>query len=130
MFALQVIGVAVLGLIVFMAFLRPLEPGDLFGIDAGGAKEPSLVVDPPPIENKKGRGGDMDESAPQQAQSDDGLGVEVDEDMSTDNGGDITGPPLSGEGDTPSVDQYDDIVMRLMNQVGRPALFRELGPNP
>ena len=129
MFALQVIGVAVLGVIVFIA-MRPSEPGDLFGIDAEGAKEPSLVVDPPPIENKKKRRGGMDESAPQQAQGDDGLGVEGGEDISIDNGGDITGPPLSGEGDTPSVDQYDDIVERLMSQVGRPTLFRALDSNP
>src|SRR5690349_12616488 len=53
--ALQAIGVAVLAAVVFVAFLRPSEPGDLSGIDApGGDSEPEVTINPPDDGKKKG----------------------------------------------------------------------------
>lgn len=131
--ALQAVGVAVLAAIVFMAFLRPSEPGDLSGIEAEG--NGPTVLDPAPPEGKeeKKRGGmsqgvsEPDRNGFGPSALDSSVGSE-----SSSEGGIVGGDTasLDGGGNTPGGDQYDDTVARLMDQVGRPALYREIEPSP
>ena len=51
--ALQAVGVAVLAAFIFVAFLRPSEPGDLSGIDAPGSGDSPTVATPPDDDKDK-----------------------------------------------------------------------------
>ncbi|MDQ3730167.1 MAG: hypothetical protein M3355_11345 [Actinomycetota bacterium] len=131
--ALQAVGVAVLSAIVFMVFLRPSEPGDLSGIEAEGNGPTALDLPPPEGKEQKKRG-DMSRGASRPDRRN-GFGPRaLDSSVSGESseGGIVGGdtPSLEGGGNTPSGDQYDDTVARLMDQVGRPALYREIEPSP
>ena len=129
--AFQAVGVAVIAAIIWLAFLRPADPGDLSGIDAEGS--PPVAIAPKPEKSgrdeprrpvsvdRPGRG--RDDAAPGDALR--GLPA-----SGPGTGAGPLPPPLDDELTTPSTDQYDDLVAQLMRRVGNPALFRELGPQP
>jgi len=127
---LQAIGVAVIAAIIFTVFLRPDEPDGLSGIEAEGGEEQS-VADPKPDKEPKKKepkdpdGNDQGRSGPNEPGRP-GLG----DVRGGANGGAGEDMPLEGGDDTPPVDQYDDLVTRLMEQVGAPSLFREIDPAP
>ncbi len=130
--ALQAVGVAVLAAIVFFAFLRPSEPGGLSGIEAEGNGPTVLHPAPPAGKERKKRGG-MGRRASGPDRNSFGPGAPDSPFGGESSEGGIVGgdtPSLEGGGNTPSGDQYDDTVARLMDQVGLPALHREIEPNP
>lgn len=147
--AFQAVGVALIGAIVFIAFLRPSEPGDLTGIDASGgdgdADTPSIFRPDQPEDDdpeakprsrgndRPGRrgsgGGDGSDLA--------GLGalaalVEDGGSTGSSSAGGGTSPPSlpsgGGGGGNPPSNQYDDLPSALMAEVGRPSLFRAIDP--
>lgn len=135
--ALQAIGVAILAAFVFVAFLRPSEPGELSGIDVpnGGDDGPS-VVNPDDGNDKKKKGGNRDKGDGKAKKSQNR--PKVDDRTNGPRGNDSQQPggggvpqaggvqiPPSGEGG-PGDDQYTDLVSALMKQVGEPTLWREI----
>lgn len=125
--ALQAVGVAVIAAIVFIAFLRPDEPGDLSGIDAPGGEEQPIVNSPPDDKSKKpgDRSNGNNRRGNGQGQS---QGSARGDGEQTGNGGDATSDDDAFGGDTPPDDQYDDLVTRLLMQVGEPAIIRQIDP--
>ncbi|MDX6585707.1 MAG: hypothetical protein QOI31_180 [Solirubrobacterales bacterium] len=124
--ALQAVGVAVLAAFVFIAFLRPSEPGDLAGIDApGGGDSPAAVTPPDDDKEKGGKKGGKDKNGPNGNERSNG------NDRRDGNGppngpdDDETDTPPDGD-DGPDDDQYTDLVSVLMKQVGQPELFKEI----
>jgi hypothetical protein len=134
--AFQAIGVAVIAAIVYAAFLRPTDPGELSGIDAEGPGSVAASPETPGGDGKKkapkgkgndpktkstamppglgGAGDDGQAGAPLGAAGPAGTGI----------------PPVGGDtfpgddAESPPVDQYDDLVARLMQRVGNPSLFK------
>ena len=128
---LQAIGVAVIAAIIFTVFLRPDEPDGLSGIEAEGGEEQS-VADPKPDKEPKKKGpknsdgNDQGRSGPNEPRRPglgDVRGAGID-------GADDDIPLGEGDDDAPPADQYDDLVTRLMKQVGEPRLYREIDPAP
>ncbi len=126
--ALQAVGVAVLAAFVFVAFLRPSDPGELAGIDAPGGGDEQTVVPPPDDGKEKGKKGGSDQNGPGGNDRSDGPGA-----IGIDRGGGsgLVGPAddgtvPSGDDVGPGDDQYDDLVSTLMKQVGQPELFEEI----
>jgi len=123
--ALQALGVAVIAAIVFVAFLRPDEPGDLSGIDApGGEEQPNVEVTPPDDSRKKrGNRSNGDRRGNGQGQSQSSRG----NNGRSGNGGSSDDDQTFDE-DTPPDDQYGDLVTRLLIEVGEPSLVKQIGP--
>lgn len=138
--ALQAIGVAAIAAFIFFTFLRPDTPGDLSGIEAPGSSGGPIVVNPDPNDDQNKNGGDNDppelgprgmRGGPQTSGGLDELGDLGDSDSGPGvvPGGDTPPPPGGdGDGEDPPDSQYEDLVSRLMEQVGRPSLFREIDP--
>lgn len=125
--ALQAVGVAVLAAFVFIAFLRPSEPGDLTGIDAPGGGDGPTVVNPgPPDKRNKGRKNGDDKNRLNGNDRPGGPGASGSDRRGGGDPGGGPGTPPSGDGGGPDDDQYTDLVTVLMEQVGRPSLFREI----
>lgn len=124
--ALQAVGVAVLAAFIFVAFLRPSEPGDLSGIDAPGSGDSPTVIAPPDVGDKKGernRGDDQGKKGDSNGSGSNGSGAP--RSSGSDDADDSSTQPDTGPGD----DQYTDLVTVLMKQVGEPGLFKEIdGP--
>lgn len=130
--ALQAIGVAVLAAVIFVAFLRPSDPGDLSGIDApAGNEEPEIVIQDPQDDPKRSDGRKRGNKA------NNGRDRSRQRGGSRARGGQSSGslgplavflpPDTDGSGgDGPGDEQYTDLVSRLMEQVGAPNLFREI----
>ncbi|HYH61512.1 MAG TPA: hypothetical protein VD766_06565 [Solirubrobacterales bacterium] len=124
--ALQAVGVAAIAAIIFIAFLRPDEPGDLSGIDAPGGEEQPVVSSPPDDKPKKSGKRGNERGANDKGPSQGSAG----------GNGERNGPGGTGtsdeddtfDGDTPPDDQYDDLVTRLLSRVGEPAILREMEP--
>ena len=122
--ALQAVGVAVLAGFIFIAFLRPSEPGELSGIDAPGGGGESTAVNPDDVKGKKDgklkgeeqnrRAGGDPANGPQANGAGAGSGA--------DGPSDTLAPPDGG----PDEDQYSDPVSVLMEEVGEPELFKEI----
>ena len=73
--ALQAVGVAVLAAFVFIAFLRPSDPGDLAGIDAPGGGDEQTVVPSPADGKEKGKNDGSDQNGPGGNDRSDGPGA-------------------------------------------------------
>jgi hypothetical protein len=121
--ALQAVGVGIIVVIVYIAFLRPTDPSELSGIDAPGGEEQPLARAPQPDAKRKRGGDDERRDRPRRpsrgASRSDGPATDV--------------PPDGGgalDGGAPPDDQYGDAVARLLARVGDPALARELGVRP
>lgn len=132
--AFQAIGVAVIAAFIFLTFLRADEPGVLSKIDAPGSSGGPIVVNPD-APGKKGSGNDGDqdpgEGAPREGSAPSG-GLDDLGDIG-DSGTQIPegdAPPTTGgnEGVDPPGAQYDDLVTRLMEDVGGASLYRKIDP--
>jgi hypothetical protein len=112
-FVLQVVAVAVLIGIVYLAFLRPTDDGELAGIEAPGGDGPALVAPGPehkkakdPSDARDSRGANArDSSRAGAARS--GLGPASGSEL----------PPVGG----PADDQYTDTATALMEQIKAPS---------
>ena len=120
-FVLQAVGVAVVIGIVFFAFLRPSDVGELDGIDAPGGAGPPVATpgdermgseDPRRRAKAERRAGDRADLAD--------AGVFISIDSATDGG---QAAPRGGLG--PTDDQYTDAATALMERVREPS--REIG---
>lgn len=131
--ALQAVGVAVLAAIVFLAFLRPSDPSELTGIEAGEGPAP-VVVDPaptpredPPDPKRQDAGGqagpapETDEAAPASPPD-----TPVPAAPPAEPDGEAS--PPAGEGETPTGSQYDDLVGRLQARVAPSGELPALSP--
>lgn len=130
--ALQAVGVAVLAAFVFVAFLRPTEPGDLSGIDAPGGDDGPTVVKTPPDDKKggKNKGDKKDGNSQSRSKRNDRSNGPRSNGNGKRGGGpskapddDVTPPDDSGG---PDDDQYTDLVSLLMKSVGAPELYKEI----
>ena len=126
--ALQAVGVAVVAGVIFIAFLRPSEPGELSGIDAPGGGDEPTAVNPPDDDkakkNGKRQGEDQNRPGggdPPNARRANGNGPSGAADSPLDD----TLAPSDGDSG-PDDDQYTDLVSALMEEVGEPDLFKEI----
>lgn len=135
---------AVIAAFIFLAFLRPDQPGDLSGIEAPGSSGGPIVVNPDPNndQSKNKKDGDNEpperdprgvRGGPQPSGGLDELGDLGEGDFGSGvvPGGETppaTGGATGGDGEDPPDSQYEDLVSRLMEQVGRPSLFRDIDP--
>jgi hypothetical protein len=123
--AFQAVGVAVLAAFVFVAFLRPTDPGKLSGIEApGGGDGPTVVAPPDDDKDKKVR---RDHKGAEHGNGESPHdGTRSGSTSAAEAGGpdnpESSSPPATG----PDDDQYTDPVTVLMKQVGKPGLFREI----
>ena len=124
---------AVIAVIIWVAFLRPADPGDLSGIEAEGS--PPVAIDPGPGASNRDSGRAMP-SGPGGPKAEGVTPGEGQLDLPAPGpGGGERGErgPASSSDDaltTPSDDQYDDLVARLMKRVGSPAAFNDLETQP
>jgi hypothetical protein len=146
----QAVGVVVIAGFVFIAILRPSDPGDLSGIDAPGPDRESRVDRPEDPKDRKDRkdrpkpktrNGDRDGSETGNSRRL-GLGALAALVEGVGSGGvgasgsAAAGAPTvpgggdgssGGSGDPPG-NQYGDLPGVLMAEVGIPAIFREIDP--
>lgn len=124
--AIQAIGVAIVAAFIWLAFLRPSEPDELVGIDAG--EPPRTQTDPSPSdrngqrrERKGPSDGDGDGGARNGRGSPPAAGTPGAGEAS---GGGALVAPAGDRDDTPTTSQYGDTAIRLLVRVGleeRPA---------
>ena len=108
-FAFQLVGVAVVVGIIFFAFLRPTNPGELFGIDAPDGEQPSFAG---PTGGRSEHQKGVEEKFTRAA-GDDGRH------QSRARGYDGVPGSQPDPGAQPSDDQYTDLATALMARVGR-----------
>ena len=109
-FVLQVVGVALLVGIIFFAFLRPSDPGELAGIDAPEGDAPAFGL-PGPDRDGEGRDGSQGDSRSAGRGRGDGERTLT---SSAASSGGLATPAL---GDAPADDQYTSAATSLMERV-------------
>jgi hypothetical protein len=115
-FVLQVVGVATLVAVIFFAFLRPSDPGDLAGIDAPGGETPQFGL--PGLDRNDGdrRNGPADALRGADRGGSDGTRL-VGTRAVASGTGPTGGPGPSPTGDGPPGDQYTSTAVALMERV-------------
>jgi hypothetical protein len=114
-FVLQVVGVATLVAVIFFAFLRPSDPGDLAGIDAPGGETPQFGVPGLDRDGDRRNGPAVALRGEDRGRSDGtrSIGTRAVAIGAGPNGG--PGPPPTGDG--PPGDQYTSTAVALMERV-------------